>query len=106
MFISTIIHSIPMISPTEALILSLLVTRPGGAFGSELVQVSDGKLKRGSVSALMGRLEKSGLVTSVEEAATDVYALPRTRYKISAAGYKARVEFGRWTGFLPSGVTC
>jgi DNA-binding PadR family transcriptional regulator len=93
-----------MISPTEALILSLLVARPGGAFGSELVQVSDGKLKRGSVYALLGRLEKSGLVTSIEEAATDAYALPRTRYKISAAGFKARSEFGQWTGLVPMGA--
>jgi DNA-binding PadR family transcriptional regulator len=95
-----------MISPTEAVVLSLLVARPVGAFGSELVQVSDGRLKRGSVYALLGKLEKGGLVTSTEEAPTDAYALPRTRYRITGAGHRAYSEFGQWTGFVPKGVVC
>jgi DNA-binding PadR family transcriptional regulator len=95
-----------MISPTEALILSLLAARRDGAFGSELVQVSAGKLKRGSVYALLGKLQKAGLLISSEEPPTDTYALPRTRYKITGAGVKARAEFGQWTGLLPMGAAC
>lgn len=87
-----------MISTTEAVILSLLAEKARGAFGSELIHLSGGKLKRGSVYALLGRLEKSGFVESFEEVATEEYALPRTRYKITAFGSAARVEFADWVG--------
>lgn len=87
-----------MVSPTEALILGLLVQKSRGAYGSELVHASEGKLKRGSVYSLLGRLEVSGLVTSIEEKATDALALPRTKYKISASGVKARAEFAAFVG--------
>lgn len=93
-----------MISPTEALILSLLVARPKGAYGSELVHVSDGRLKRGSVYTMLGRLETAGLVKSVEEPATEDYALPRTIYRITGDGVRARQQFGAWTGLFPVGA--
>ncbi len=89
-----------MISPTEALILSLLVSKPRGAYGSELLHASDGKLKRGSVYTLLSRLEKAGLVRATEEPAQDTYALPRTIYQITGSGVKARQELGEFTGFL------
>ena len=92
-----------MITPTEALILSLLANKAVGAYGSELIHLSNGKLKRGSVYSLLGRLEKSNFVESSEEAATDEYALPRTRYRITAQGSRARVEFADWVGMsVPS----
>ena len=94
-----------MISTTEALILSLLLTRRTGAYGSELVHASDCKLKRGSIYTLLGRLEQAGLVSSKEEAATEEYALPRTCYRITGEGVRARREFGEWTGLLlPTGA--
>ncbi len=93
-----------MISPTEALILSLLRERNDGAYGSQLVHDSDSKLKRGSVYTLLNRLEQSGFVKSIDEPAQDDYALPRTRYKITGAGVKARAEFGAWTGLVPRGA--
>lgn len=94
-----------MISPTEALVLSLLVARPRGAFASELLQQSDGRLKRGSVYTLLTRLEASGLVTATEQPPQDTYALPRTSYRITGAGVKARNEFGEFTGLLNLGAT-
>ena len=87
-----------MITSTEALILGLLADKARGAFGSELIHMSGGKLKRGSVYALLGRLEKSGFVESAQELATDEYALPRTRYRITAVGGLARIEFADWLG--------
>lgn len=92
-----------MITPTEAMILSLLRERNEGAYGSQLVHDSDGKLKRGSVYTLLNRLEQGGFVKSIEEEAQDDYALPRTRYKITGAGVRARAEFGAWTGLVPKG---
>lgn len=88
-----------MISPTEALILSLLVGKQH-AYASELVNASDGKLKRGSVYTTLSRLEDAGLVMSTEEPGTDRLALPRTVYRITADGRAARHEFGLWTGIL------
>lgn len=87
-----------MISPMEALILGLLVQKARGAFGSELVHMSDGKLKRGSVYSLLSRLEKAGLVKAIEEPPTDVLALPRTLYKITGDGARARAEFAAFVG--------
>lgn len=87
-----------MISTTEALILGLLAQKSVGAYGSELIHLSGGKLKRGSVYSLLSRLEKSNFVESSEDAATDQYALPRTRYRITAQGSHARVEFANWVG--------
>lgn len=88
-----------MISPTEALVLSLLVGRQH-AYASELVNASGGKLKRGSVYTTLSRLEDAGFVKSSEEPATDRLALPRTVYRITAEGKAARHEFGCWTGIL------
>ena len=85
-------------SATETLILSLLAKSPSGAFGSELVRRSEGKLKRGSVYALLAKLEKAGYVSSKEEPATDKLALPRTCYRITAAGAHARQETAAWMG--------
>ena len=89
-----------MITPTESLILSLLIARPAGAYGSELVNVSGDKLKRGTVYTLLGRLEDKGLVKSKEDPPTPELALPRTSYRITAQGQRAFREFGEFTGHL------
>ncbi len=91
------------ITPVEALILSLLQARPAGAYPSELLRVSEGKLKRGSIYTMLQRMEESGLVKGKEEPPTDAYALPRTIYKITGAGVRARNDFGVWTGLVPAG---
>jgi len=91
-----------MISPTEAKILSLLLGRPRGSYGSELVHASNGTLKRGTVYTTLSRLEEAGFVKSVEEAPTEEYALPRTVYRITGEGVRARNELAEFIGFLPS----
>lgn len=88
-----------MISPTEAMILGLLTQKTDGAYASELVHMSGGKLKRGSVYSLLGRLEKAGLVKSEEQQASEAYALPRTVYWITGEGVRARSEFASFVGF-------
>jgi len=92
-----------VISTTEALILGLLIQKARGAYGSELVHMSDSKLKRGSVYSLLGRLEKAGLVKSSEEAPSAEYALPRTTYKITGQGVRAQAEFAEFVGLLLPG---
>lgn len=95
-----------MISTTEAQILGLLAQKLRGAYGSELVHMSGGSLKRGSVYSLLGRLEKAGYVSASEEAPTEALALPRTSYKITGEGVKARMAFAQRLGFeVPGGIT-
>lgn len=89
-----------MPTATEALILNLLLQNLRGCYGSELIHLSDGKLKRGSIYSLLGRIEDSGFVRAVTEPATTEYAQPRTRYIITADGRTALSEFARWTGLV------
>lgn len=94
-----------MITSTEAMILNLLTSKPQGAYGSELMHLSGGKLKRGSVYSLLGRLEKAGFVKSTEHQPSDVYALPRTSYRITGEGLTAQREFAEYVGLqLPQHV--
>jgi DNA-binding PadR family transcriptional regulator len=94
-----------MISPTEAMIIGLLARAGRGAYGSELMHMSDGKLKRGSVYSLLGRLEKAGYVKTIEDPPTEAYALPRTLYKITAHGAAAHREFAEFVGLaMPRGL--
>lgn len=85
-----------MITTTEALILGLLAQSPLGAFPSELINRSSGKLKRGSAYALLARMEEAKLVYSEPVPPTEVLALPRTKYKITAEGQKSRVELAKY----------
>ena len=62
---SDIARLIPRLSTTERLILDLL--REGELFGLQLVDRSDGALKRGTVYVTLGRMEAKGLVESQQE---------------------------------------
>lgn len=88
------------ISPFEVMILGLLEAEAEGAYGSDLVQISEGRLKRGSVYTLLGRLEKRGLVKAIEQSGPEESG--RTLFKITNAGSRARVEFANFVG-LPFG---
>ncbi|HMS26322.1 MAG TPA: helix-turn-helix transcriptional regulator [Burkholderiaceae bacterium] len=85
-----------MITTTEALILGLLAQTPLGAFPSELINRSNGKLKRGSAYALLARMEDAKLVSSESVQPTELLALARTKYKITAAGQNARIELANY----------
>jgi len=76
----------PRLSPTEALILGLM-RGSREMYGLELVTLSDGALKRGTVYVTLGRMEEKGLVTSrVEEEAPALGGLPRRLYKPTGYG--------------------
>ena len=48
---------------SETVILNLLVVR-GPSYGLELVKASRGKLTRGGIYVMLGRMEEKGFVTS------------------------------------------
>ena len=80
---------LPSISETESLILDLLEARE--RFGLELVETSRGRIKRGSIYVLLGRMESKGFVESrQEERPAGAIGLPRRLYRATAYGLKVR----------------
>jgi PadR family transcriptional regulator, regulatory protein PadR len=79
--------TLPSISATECLVLDLL--RDGEKYGLELIGVSRGRLKRGTVYVTLGRMEKKGFVASRPEAQPPgAIGLPRRMYRATAYGLK------------------
>ena len=77
---------VPMLSGKERLILEML-TAGGPMFGLQMVEQSDGALKRGTVYVTLGRMEAKGLVESEQEPlAPGAIGLPRRIYRPTALG--------------------
>lgn len=80
---------LPSISGTESLLLDLLEGRE--RFGLELVELSGGSVKRGSVYVLLARMEGKGFVESrQEERQEGASGLPRRLYRATPYGLKVR----------------
>ena len=76
----------PTLSGKEQLILELLVGS-GPTYGLQLVEQSDGALKRGTVYVTLGRMEAKGLVESEQEPLPPgAIGLPRRIYRPTALG--------------------
>jgi DNA-binding PadR family transcriptional regulator len=79
---------LPRLSSTEHLILELLAGNE--MFGLQLVEESNGALKRGTVYVTLGRMQDKGYVESWTEAPTPgAIGLPRRLYR--PTGYGLRV---------------
>ena len=71
---------IPTLPPKERLILELLVSE-GRLFGLQLVALSRGALKRGTVYVTLGRMETKGFIRSEQQAMPPgAIGLPRRMY--------------------------
>ena len=81
-----------LLARSEQLILTVLASR-GPCYGLELVQLSRGRLKRGSVYVTLGRMEEKGYVTS--SAGGDD---GRRRYRPTALGERALVAVRAFAG--------
>src|SRR4051794_36417012 len=78
---------LPSMSATESLILELL--RQTERYGLELVDASDGALKRGSVYVTLSRMEAKGFVESrQEDRPAGAIGLPRRVYRATEYGIK------------------
>src|SRR4051812_23389053 len=85
---------LPTLSPKESLILELLVAAKE-MYGLELVTVSAGALKRGTVYVTLGRMEDKGFVASrLDSAAPQGGGLPRRLYAPTPLG---REVLHAWT---------
>ena len=83
-------QAIPSLPPKERLILDLLVSQ-GPLFGLQLVGLSEGALKRGTVYVTLGRMEAKGFVRSEQEATpAGAIGLPRRLYYPTPLGERVR----------------
>jgi DNA-binding PadR family transcriptional regulator len=74
-------------TPKTLEILRLLAAHPRGLYGLQLVDKSQGRVKRGSVYVYLGRLKDDGLVkVAGESAPAGAGGLPRPLYRITAIG--------------------
>jgi PadR family transcriptional regulator, regulatory protein PadR len=80
----------------ERLILELLVSE-GPMYGLQLVERSDGALKRGTVYVTLGRMEAKGFIESEQELPLPgAIGLPRRIYRPTALGKRM---LRAWTTF-------
>lgn len=69
----------------DFLILRLLMENSAGLFGSEMIELSKGQLKRGSAYTTLQRMEDRGLIKSELKAGV-VGDLPRRLHRITGLG--------------------
>ena len=82
--------AIPSLPPKERLILDLLASQ-GPLFGLQLVALSQGALKRGTVYVTLGRMEAKGFVRSEQDAMpAGAIGLPRRLYYPTPLGERVR----------------
>jgi DNA-binding PadR family transcriptional regulator len=79
-------------SRTETLIMDLLRGRE--RYGLELVDSSDGALKRGSVYVILARMEEKGFVESRQEDREAAGGAPRRLYRATPYGRKVHSAMG------------
>jgi DNA-binding PadR family transcriptional regulator len=98
------VESLPRLSTRERLILELLVAE-GELFGLQMVELSRGCLKRGTVYVTLGRMQEKGYLESRQEPRpAGAIGLPRRLYR--PTGYALRVlEAWRLAEQLLHGVT-
>ena len=83
---------LPSMSRTESLVMDLL--RRGDYYGLELVDATDGALKRGSVYVILARMEEKGFVDSWQEhRVSGASGLPRRVYRATPYGQKVHDAF-------------
>ena len=83
------------LSTKESLILELLVQNEE-MYGLQLVAVSRGLLKRGTVYVTLGRMEEKGYIASrFEDPPADAGGMPRRLYQPTTLG---RRVLRAWTG--------
>ena len=72
---------LPILSATERLIIELLAAHDE-LFGLRMVELSEGRLKRGTVYVTLGRMQEKGYLESRQEALPEgAIGLPRRLYR-------------------------
>jgi PadR family transcriptional regulator len=84
--------------PKKQLLILELLASGGPMYGLQLVDRSDGALKRGTVYVTLGRMEARGLIESEQEpAAPGAIGLPRRIYRPTALGERVMRAWATFT---------
>ena len=76
---------IPRLSAKEMLILEMLINQ-GELYGLEMVKLSDGQLRRGTVYVTLARMAEKGYVESRQAKASGEPGLPRRLFQATPLG--------------------
>jgi len=90
-------------SGKELLALRLLRDSPAGMYGLEMVNASDGKLKRGAIYTTLAGLQEKGFIESRTNPKARHEGIPRPIYQLTALGQRALVAT-EMMGFEVAGV--
>jgi DNA-binding PadR family transcriptional regulator len=96
-----------LLSKTEALILQIMSDNGfKERYGLELLKLSDGKIKRGTVYTTLQRMQDKGFVTSrQEDKLDDVPGNPRRLYMITGSGERTLKAMELAMGFPVFGLS-
>ena len=79
-------NEFPKLSPKEMLTLEMLISN-GEMFGLEMVEASEGELKRGTIYVTLQRMSDKGYIESREEPRTmPEIGIPRRKYWATGLG--------------------
>jgi len=89
----------PRLSGKEAVVLELL--HDGEQYGLEIVRLSEGRLKRGTVYTTLNRMQQKGYVESrSEEKPAHVPGIPRRLFRATPYGLRVLAAHELATNFL------
>lgn len=94
-------NDIPRLSAKEAMILKMLISSKKALYGLEMVKISEGKLKIGTIYVTLSRMEEKGYLNSQKEnKELGLRGLPRRVYKPTGLGERAfnflEISLTRW----------
>jgi DNA-binding PadR family transcriptional regulator len=85
-------------------VMRTLQDSPAGLYGLEVVEKSEGGVKRGSVYVFLGQLEEKGFVRVLaQKESPQNGGLPRPKYQLTAEGARV-VRFADVLGIQPAGA--
>jgi DNA-binding PadR family transcriptional regulator len=80
------VNTTPRLSPKEREVVALLASEHTELYGLQIVDRSAGRISRGSVYVILGRLKERGMVESRVEPDAKIPGLPRQLYRVTTLG--------------------
>ena len=82
-------NKIPRLSNKETIILKMLINNPKSLYGLEMVKMSEGLLKTGTIYVTLNRMEEKGYISSKKEDKNHrIRGVTRRIYKPTGLGEK------------------
>lgn len=82
------------LSSLEQIVLGMLAREENDMYGYQMVEASSGRLKRGTIYVMLGRMEEKNLISSRKETRRlGAPGLPRRLYRATSAGKRTLEEW-------------